>query len=82
MKLFLTNQPTDKLNENEVTFNLKKTSTFKTTWRKALHGSSLEGKKRKTPKKYCDTTHMMLHEGSSFKLKQYSIRNSEKINLR
>lgn len=32
MKLFLTNQPTDKLNENEVTFNLKKNLLSK------LHG--------------------------------------------
>lgn len=39
-------------------------------------------KKEKIHRKYCDTTCMMLHEGSSLKLKQFSVTNSENIYLR
>lgn len=41
MKLFLTNQPTGKFNENEFNSNSKTISTFKTK-RKALYRSTLE----------------------------------------
>lgn len=80
MKLFLTNQPKGKLNENEFTFNMKKISTFKTK-EKALYGSTLEVKK-KNPQKYCGIMCMMRCEYISLMFKQFSNSSSKKIHLR